>query len=339
MPSRPHFQRFASEARLLPPLPAAVVFPCDRESLQFALSGAFAGYLAPVLVGPLARIRATADAAGLDIARLPAVDTTDDPRAAAQRAVELARSGEVAAIVKGALGNDELLSPVVAPDTGLRGDRRLSHGFVLDLPGRPEHLLIADALLNVNPNLAAKKDIALNTIEFAVALGVRHPRVALVAAVDGVSPTFPSTADAAALKSMAAQGLLGDAIVDGPLTADCALSADAARAAGVRSDVAGRPDVIIAPCMETAAILLRTLTAATGGFAAGLVLGARVPILTPQRSDSIEVRVASCVLAALHAAARGAERSAEPPGPGTTRGVAPAKSTATAVRPRADAAA
>lgn len=310
MTAHPHFQRLANDARLLPPLAAGFVYPCDAESLQFALSGAFAGYLAPVLVGPVARIRAAAEAAGLDITRLEAIDTADDRAAAAQHAVVLARQGAIAAIVKGAIGNDGLLLPVVAPDTGLRTDRRLSHVVVLDVPGRPGPLLVADAQLNVSPNLAAKRDIALNTLAFAAALGVRRPRLAIVSALDVVSPAFPSTADAAALKSMGMQGLLGDAAVDGPVLIDAALAVDGGRGAG--GDAAGRADIVLAPGMETAAILCRTLTAVTGAFGAGLVLGARVPILTPSRGDSLEVRIASCVLAALYAVSHRAMREQRP---------------------------
>lgn len=310
MGAHPHFQRLANDARLLSPLAAGFVYPCDAESLQFALSGAFAGYLAPVLVGPVARIRAAAEAAGLDITRLEAIDTADDRAAAAQHAVTLARRGVIAAIVKGTIGVDELLSPVAAPDTGLRTDRRLSHVAVLDLPGRPGPLLVADAQLNVNPNLAAKRDIALNTLAFAAALGVRRPRLAIVSALDVVSPAFPSTADAAALKSMGAQGLLGDAVVDGPVLIDAALGVDATRTAA--GEGAGRADAVLAPGMETAAILCRTLAAVAGAFGAGLVLGARVPILTPGRGDSLEVRIASCVLAALYAASHRAVREPAP---------------------------
>ncbi|MBK6336496.1 MAG: bifunctional enoyl-CoA hydratase/phosphate acetyltransferase [Betaproteobacteria bacterium] len=318
MVNRPHFQRYAADVRLLPPIAAAVVYPCDRESLQLALSGGFAGYLAPVLIGPRARIRDAADTAGLDISRLLVIDTPDDPRAACLRAAELAEAGDVKALVKGALGIDELLAPIAAPENGLRRERRLSHVHVLDLPARGEPLLLTDALLNFNPNLAAKKDILLNALEFATALGITRPRVALVAAMDVVSPVFSSTADAAALRSMAAQGLFGDSLVDGPLTADSALSPDAARANGARPEVAGQSDIVLAPNMEAATLMLRTLTAATGGLAAGLVLGARVPIVAPARADGMDVRMASCVLASLAAAggrraAAGAGKQTLPP--------------------------
>ena len=304
MVGRPHLQKLVERVRIRQSsLPAAIVYPCDRDSLQLALSGAFAGYLAPELVGPEARIRDVANRAGLDISRLPIVDTPDDPRAAGVRAAERARDGAVHALVKGSLGNDDLLSPVAAPESGLRGERRLSHAFFVDLPGRSRGLLVADALLNVSPNLAAKKDIVANTVELAYALGVASPAVALIAAMDVVTPAFASTADALALKTMALQGAFRDARVDGPLTADIALSADAARAVGSKSDIAGNADVLIAPGMESASILVRTLTALTGGLAAGLVIGAKIPIVAPSRADSMEVRMASCVLASLvHAA-------------------------------------
>jgi phosphate acetyltransferase len=303
MLTRTHFLRFVERVRLQPVQSAAFVFPCDRDSLQLALASAFTGTLAPVLVGPETRIRDVAGKAGIDLARIPIVDTVDAPRAAAMRAVELARAGSVAALVKGSLGNEDLLSPVSAPGSGLRGPHRLSHAYFLDLAGWPNGMLLADAQLNITPNLAAKRAIVQNTIAFAHALGVAVPRVALLAAMDAVNPAFPSTADAAALKAMAEEGKFEDAIIDGPLAADSALSLDAADANGRRSEVAGQADVLIAPGMESGLLVLRTLTSLTSGLAAGLVLGATVPIVAPMRTDSMEVRMASCVLASLMAAA------------------------------------
>lgn len=312
MPPRAHFQKLVDRVRLLPPLPAAVVYPCDRESLQVALAGAFAGYLAPTLVGPEARIRDAADRSGLDIARLPIVGTDDDPRSAGVRAAELARDGAVAALVRGSLGNEDLLGPVAAPESGLRTERRLSHAYFLDLPGQPRGLLLADAYMNVAPNLAAKRDIVQNTIHLATALGIASPAVALLAAMDGPAPAFRSTTDAVALKAMAMHGLFHGAVVDGPLAPDSALSADAARGRGVKSDIAGRADVLIGPSMESALMVLRTLLAVAGGLAAGIVVGARVPVVVPTRHDSLEVRMASCVLASLLAAAGGDGAKSEP---------------------------
>ena len=307
----PQFQKLVLRARAEAPLAAAFVYPCDRDSLQLALSGEFAGYLAPVLVGPQLRIRDLAGKAGLNIGRLTIVDTPDDSRAAGIRAAEMARDGEVAALVKGSLGIEELLSPVAAPDSGLRTATRLSHAYFLDIPGMDRGLVLADAQLNVNPPLAAKRDIVLNTVQFAVSLGIAMPKVGLLAAVDGVSPAFPSTTDALALKDMAARGVITGAIVDGPFTPETALSIDAARGNGAKSDIAGQVDVLIAPGMEAAVMVLRTLTALTNGLAAGLVLGAKVPIVVPaSRGDSMETRMASCVLASIAAAAQRAAQAA-----------------------------
>jgi phosphate acetyltransferase len=312
MAARPHVQKLVEKARREAPLAAAIVFPCERESLQVALSGAFAGYLKPTLVGPEARIREVAGRAGLDISRLPIVDTPDDPRAAGIRAAELARDGEVAGLVRGDLTTEDLLAPVAAADSGLRTERRLSHAYFLDLPGQPRGLIIADAHMNVTPNLAAKRDIVQNTLHLAIALGIATPAIALLAAMDGPAPAFRSTTDAVALKAMALQGMFPGAIVDGPLAPDTALSDEIARAKGFKSDVAGHADVLIGPSMESALMVMRTLLA-FGGLAAGIVLGARVPIVAPTRHDSMEVRMASCVLATLLAAANAAAPAAPAP--------------------------
>ena len=300
MALRPHFQKLVERVRREPPLAAAMVYPCDRESLQMALSGAFAGYFNPTLVGPESHIRDLAGKAGLDISRLPIVDTPEDsPRAAGERAAELARTGHVAALIKGSLSNEDLLGPVADAASGLRTDRRLSHAYFLDLPSQNRGLLLADAHMNVTPNLAAKRDIVQNTIQLAIALGLAAPKVALLAPMDGPAPSFRSTTDAVALKAMALQGLFGGAVVDGPLAPDSALSGEAALAKGIKSEVAGRVDVLIGPSMESALMVLRTMLAMGGGLSAGIVLGARIPIVTPTRHDSMEVRMASCVLASL----------------------------------------
>src|SRR5438477_1803155 len=246
MNHHPHFQKLVLKARQEAPLAAAVVYPCDRDALQLALSGEFAGYLAPTLVGPEARIRDFASKAGLNISRLPIVDTKDDPRAAALRAIELVHEGKTEALIKGGLGIEELLSPVASPDSGLRTETRLTHAYFLDLPFVDRGLLLADAQLNVNPPLAAKRDIVQNTIYLASALGIAAPRVGLIAAMDAVSPAFPSTGDAAALKEMAAQGVISGAIVDGPFSPETALSIDAAQNNGVKSGIAGQVDILIA---------------------------------------------------------------------------------------------
>jgi phosphotransacetylase len=302
MSLRIHLQKLVERTRRLPPLAAALVYPCDEPALELALAGEFAGYLSPLLVGPGARIRDTALRSGLDVSRLPIVDTPDDPTAAATCAVDLAREGRVAALVKGAMSDGALLTPVAQASAGLRTDRRLSHATWVEWPSRDRPLVVADDRLAVAPSLAAKRDILLNTVEFAQALGIAVPAVAIVAARDTPSQALASTVDAVSLRMIAAQSLGPGATVDGPMTVDVALSADAARALRPGSPVAGVADVVLAPSMESASMIVRTLVGANGAFAAGLVLGARVPIVVAGPGDSIESRVASCVLAALVAA-------------------------------------
>jgi len=297
--TRPHFQLQVERARNLRALPTAVVYPCDRDSLQVALSAQFAGYLSPVLVGPETRIADAAAQAGLDLSRVTIVDTPDEPFVAAQRAVALARAGEVKALIKGSLYPDDLMRAVAAPEGGLRGEHRLTHAFFVDVPGFARPFLLSDAVLNIAPNLAAKREIVQNAIDFAHALGNAHPLVAVLAAVEGVTPALPATGDAAALVKMAAQGLITGGTLEGPLTADSAMSAAAARANGVDSKVAGNADVLIVPTLEAGALMLRMLTGMFGALAAGIVLGAKVPVVLAARGDSMEIRVAGCVLASL----------------------------------------
>ncbi|MGH8714089.1 MAG: bifunctional enoyl-CoA hydratase/phosphate acetyltransferase [Casimicrobiaceae bacterium] len=318
MPTRPHFQRLVERVRNLPALPTAMVYPCDRDSLQVALSGQFAGYLAPVLVGPEARIADAAAHAGLDLSRIELIDTPDEPSAAAHRAVELAREGRVRALIKGSLYPDDLMRAVAAPGTGLRAERRLTHAFFLDVPGFGRSFLLSDAVLNIVPNLAAKRDIVQNAIDLAQALGMPRPQVAVLAGVEGVTPALPATGDAAALAKMAEQGMLSGGIVAGPMTADSALSATAAQANGVDDPVAGHADVLIVPGLESGSLMLRTLTAMCGALAAGIVLGAKVPIVLAGRNDTMEVRMAACVLASLVAS----PQAQHAPAPAAISGIA-----------------
>ena len=299
MVSRPHFQRLVDRVRALPPLPVAVVYPCDRDALQMALSGQFAGYLAPILVGPDKRIAEAAALAGLDLSRLEVVDTPDDPFVAAQRAVALARDGQVRALLKGSLYPDDLMRAVATPDSGLRGERRLTHAYFVEVPALPHAFVLSDAVLNIAPTLAAKRDIVQNAIEFSQALGMSTPNVAVLSAVEGVTPALPASGDAAALAKMAEQGLITGGVVEGPITADLAFSNAGARANGVDSKVAGNADVLIVPSLESGAILLRMLTGAFGALAAGVALGAKVPVILPSRGESMEVRLAACVLASV----------------------------------------
>jgi phosphate acetyltransferase len=323
MAARPHFQRQVERVRNFPPLRTAIVYPCDRDSLQIALSGQFAGYLAPVLVGPEARMADAAAQAGLDLARITVIDTPDEPFAAAQRAVALAHSGEVDALIKGSLYPDDLMRAVAAPEAGLRGEHRLTHAYFVDVPGFARPFVLSDAVLNIAPTLAAKREIVQNAIEFARALGIAMPQVAILAAVEGVTPALPATGDAAALVKMAAQGLIHGGNLEGPLTVDSAMSATAARANGVDSKMAGAAEVLIVPSLEAGALMLRTLTGMFSALAAGVVLGAKVPIVLSSRGDSMEVRMASCVLASLVAQVpKAAEAaSAAQAGPITVGGV------------------
>jgi phosphotransacetylase len=300
MALRPHFQRQIERVRLLPALPTAIVYPCDRDAIQVALSGQFAGYLAPVLVGPESRIQETAGQAGLDLSRVSIVDTADEPAAAAQRAVAMARSGEVRALIKGSLYPDDLMRAVAVPDSGLREDRRLTHAFFIDVPGYARSFIVTDALLNIAPTLAAKRDIVQNAIDFAQALGTAQPNVAVVAAVDGVTPALPATGDASALAKMAAQGMITGASVEGPLTVDRALAAPP-RGSTLESKVAGNADIVVVPSLDAGSMLVRSMTGLFGALAAGIVLGAKVPVVLGARNDPMEVRMASCVLASLFA--------------------------------------
>jgi len=321
---RPHFQRLVDRARNLPPLRAAVVYPCDQDSLQNALSARFAGYLEPTLVGPEKRIADTAAHAGLDLSRIALIDTPDDPSVAAQRAVAMAKSGEVQALIKGSLYPDDLLRVVVAPESGLRGERRLTHAFFVDVPGYPRAFVVSDALLNIVPNLAAKRDIVQNAIDFTQALGVATPRVAILSAVEGVTAALPATGDAAALVKMAAQDMLTGGIVEGPVTADSALSPTAARTTVSATQPSGNADVLIVPGMEAGALLLRALVGMFGALVAGVALGAKVPVVLSGRGESMEVRMASCVLASLVAQAprEAAEVAAKPAAPARAISVA-----------------
>jgi phosphate acetyltransferase len=312
MTVRSHFQKLVEQVRNLPPLKTAIVYPCDRDSLQIALSGQFAGYLDPVLVGPEARIADAAASAGLDLSRIQRVDTPDDPFVAAQQAVALARNGTASALIKGSLYPDDLMRAVAAPDSGLRGERRLTHAFYVDVPNFARPFVLSDAVLNIAPNLAAKRDIVQNAITLAQAVGMVSPQVAVLAAVEGVTAALPATADAASLAKMAGQGLISGAVVEGPLTVDAALSATAARANGIDSKMAGLADVLIVPSLESGAMMLQMLTAMFGALAAGLVLGAKVPIVLSGRSDTMEVRMASCVLASLVAHATKQNQDTKP---------------------------
>ncbi|MFC4924637.1 MULTISPECIES: bifunctional enoyl-CoA hydratase/phosphate acetyltransferase [Delftia] len=305
---RPHLQHLLDQAKAQGPIPVAVAYPRDAGSLQAAMQAAHAGLITPLLVGPEARIRASAQAAGLDLAGASIHSTADDPRAAAAQAAALCGSGQARALMKGSLHSDELLGAAVAREAGLRGSRRASHVFVMDLPGFERPLLMTDCVVNIFPTLMDKRDIAQNAIDLARAIGIARPRVAVLSAVETVNPAIPGTIDAAALCKMADRGQISGAILDGPLAYDNAISLRSAHHKGIVSDVAGQPDVLLVPSLEAGNMIYKQLVYMADAECAGLVLGMRVPIVLTSRSDSVASRIASCALAVLADAAGGKEQ-------------------------------
>ncbi|MBI1197068.1 MAG: bifunctional enoyl-CoA hydratase/phosphate acetyltransferase [Phenylobacterium sp.] len=284
----------------LEPVATAVAHPCDALSLGAALEAAGLGLIAPILVGPEDKIRAAAEAAGLDISGLR-LEPAPHSHAAAARAVELVRRGEAGLLMKGSLHTDELMHAVMASDTGLRTERRISHVYIMSLPGRPGPLFITDAAINIQPDLMDKKDIVQNAIDLAHVMGIAEPKVAILSAVETVNPEIVSTLDAAALCKMADRRQIVGGLLDGPLAFDNAISAEAARDKGIVSPVAGHADVLVVPDLVSGNILAKQLTFLGGADAAGVVLGARVPIILTSRADSERTRIASCAVAVLMA--------------------------------------
>lgn len=284
--------------RGLAPVPTAVAHPCDLSSLEGALLAARHGLVAPILVGPEARIRGTAEAAGLDISGCDLVPTPHS-HASAERAVALVGAGRAAALMKGSLHTDELISAALAREAGLRTERRVSHAFVMDAPLYPRLLIITDAAINIAPDLEAKADIVRNAIRLANAIGIELPRVALLSAVETVTPRMASTLDAAALCKMADRGQIMGGILDGPLAFDNAVSEAAAQAKGIVSAVAGRADILVVPDIESGNMLAKQLAHLGGAEGAGIVLGLRVPMALTSRSDDVTSRLASAALLRL----------------------------------------
>ncbi len=286
----------------LRPTTTAVVHPCDAASIEAALAARAAGLISPTLVGPRAKILSAAAAAGIALDDVPIMDAPHSD-AAAEIAVGLVRAGTCEALMKGSLHTDELMRPVVARD-GLRTKRRVSHCFVMDVPGHPEPLIISDAAINILPTLADKMDIVQNAIDLAHALKFQQVRVAILSAMETVNPDIPSTVEAAALCKMADRGQISGALLDGPLALDNAIDMAAAAIKKIVSPVAGRANVLIVPDLEAGNMLAKSLTFLAGATAAGIVLGARVPIILTSRADSEKTRLASCAIAALVAAER-----------------------------------
>jgi len=297
------YERLIERCKGLAPTPTAVAHPCDQSSLEGALDAAKNGLIAPILVGPAARIKATAAQFKLDLAGHEIVDAAHSHESAA-KAVELVRQGRAEALMKGSLHTDELMGAVVRRETGLRTARRISHCFVMDVPNHDTPLMITDAAVNIAPTLAEKVDIVQNAIDLAHALGAKEVRVAILSAMETVNPNVPSTIEAAALCKMADRGQITGAILDGPLALDNAINLAAAQIKKIDSPVAGRANVLVVPDLEAGNMLAKSLTFLAGADAAGIVLGAKVPIILTSRADSVLTRLASCAVAVLMAQAR-----------------------------------
>jgi phosphate acetyltransferase len=297
------YQRLIDFCRTLPPLATAVVHPCDRSSLEGAVKAAELGLIAPHLVGPRERIREIAEECGLNIAGYPLVDAPHS-HAAADRAVELVHEAQIEALMKGSLHTDEVMAAVVKREGGLRTARRVSHCFIMDVPGHEDALIITDAAINIAPTLADKVDILQNAIDLGHALRLQEVRVAILSAMETVNPKVPSTIEAAALCKMVDRHQITGALVDGPLALDNAIDLEAAQTKKIDSPVAGRANVLLAPDLEAGNMLAKSLSFLAGADAAGIVLGARVPIILTSRADSVLTRLASCAVAAMVALKR-----------------------------------
>jgi phosphotransacetylase len=290
------YERLLETCRSLDPIRTAVAHPCEESALAGAIDAAEKGLIAPILVGPEARIRDIAATRGLDLTGVEVVDAPHS-HAAAAAAVRLIRDGQAEILMKGSLHSDELLSAVVAKETGLRTARRISHVFVMDVPTYHKVLIVTDAAINIAPTLEEKADICQNAIDLARSLDVSRPKVAILAAVETINSRMPATIDAAALCKMADRGQITGGLLDGPLAFDNAISAEAASIKGIRSEVAGDPDILLVPDLEAGNILAKQLTFLANADSAGLVLGARVPIVLTSRADPIRARIASCAMA------------------------------------------
>ncbi|HMR33701.1 MAG TPA: bifunctional enoyl-CoA hydratase/phosphate acetyltransferase [Geminicoccaceae bacterium] len=294
------FERLMRACRDVPPVSCAVAHPCSPDALEGAIDAAEAGVITLLLVGPAAKVRATAEAAGIDISKYELIDVPHS-HAAADRAVELVREGKAQLLMKGSLHTDELMAAVVAKETGLRTGRRLSHVFVMDVPTYPKPLFITDAAINIFPALEDKVDIVRNAIDLFAGLGLGEPKVAILSAVETVNPKIPGTLDAAALCKMADRGQITGGLLDGPLALDNAIDRHAAEIKGITSEVAGQADILVVPDLEAGNMLAKNLSFLAHADAAGVVVGARVPIILTSRADSVRARLASAAVAALYA--------------------------------------
>lgn len=290
------YEELLASCRKLRPVTAAVAHPCEDTALAAAIEAAHEGLIEPILVGPAARIADIARRRKLDLAPFAMVDVPHS-HAAAAKAVELVRSGHADMLIKGSLHSDEFLGAIVARDTGLRTGRRLSHVFLMDVPSYHKVFMITDAAINIAPDLEAKADIVQNAVDLAIALGVQQPKVAILSAVETVTTKIPSTIDAAALCKMADRGQIKGALLDGPLAFDNAISRQAAKTKGIVSAVAGDVDILLAPDLEAGNMLAKQLSFLAHADSAGVVLGARVPVVLTSRADSVRARQASVAVA------------------------------------------
>jgi phosphate acetyltransferase len=297
------YENLIARAKTVPAAKTVVVHPCDETSLRGAVDAAEAGIIVPILVGPAAKIRAAARESGLDIGKFELVDVPHSD-AAAQRAVELIHESKGELLMKGSLHTDELMRAVTSGKTGLRTARRISHVFIMDVPTYAETLFITDAAINIFPDLDAKVDIIQNVIDLFTQVGLGTPRVAILSAVETVTTKIPSTIDAAALCKMADRGQITGGVLDGPLAFDNAIDPEAAKIKGIKSAVAGRAQILVVPDLEAGNMLAKNLIFLAKADAAGIVLGARVPIILTSRADSVRSRMASCAVAVLYADAR-----------------------------------
>jgi phosphate acetyltransferase len=302
------YERLLDRAKAHAAVPTAVAHPCDESSLTAAVDAAKLGLIKPILVGPKARIGAVAEKSRISISTFELVDA-EHSHASAAKAVALVREGRAECLMKGSLHTDELMGAVVSREGGLRTARRISHAFVMDVPTYAEVLIISDAAVNIAPSLRDKIDIVQNAIDLARALGMKEVRVAILSAMETVNPDVPSTIEAAALCKMADRGQITGAILDGPLALDNAINLRAAQIKQINSGVAGRANVLIVPDLEAGNMLAKSLTFMAQADAAGIVLGARVPIILTSRADSVTTRLASCAIASLVAQSRRAQPS------------------------------
>jgi phosphate acetyltransferase len=301
--SHEKYQRLIDAAKALPPLVTAVVHPCNTNALEAAVDAARQGLIRPILVGPRGRMETIAKQVKIDLSAYEVVDAPHSHAAAAQ-AVQLVAQAKAEALMKGSLHTDELMGAVVKRDAGLRTARRISHCFVVDVPSHPDTLILSDAAVNIAPGLEEKADIIQNAIDLSKALRFPETRVAILSAVETVNPKIPTTIEAAALCKMADRGQITGAILDGPLALDNAISLEAAAIKQISSPVAGRANVLIAPDLEAANMLVKSLSMLAKADCAGIILGARVPIILTSRADSVMTRMASCAVASLVAQVR-----------------------------------